>query len=156
MGKLTWEQLGRILEDEEFQITPEEAAKIVFDTVLSKNWKGSDVAAGKMWQDPFITYSWIRVLKVFDKLIAKHGKSKAMKHFYEKDEEYFNWCLASKCVYTSEKTFRNDFAIFNKLPMFEARSVQGHGTKTRDKVEQKRFVGIVEDQKDIIALKKKK
>ena len=156
MGKLTWQQLGRILEGEEFNITPEEASKIIFDVVLSKDWKGSANKIGKMWQDQEVVIAWTRVLHAFDELIKKHGKSKAMKNFYKKDREYFNWCLTSKTDYPSEKTFRNYFALFNKLPVFNAASARGFGTKTLDKVREKEVKQLFRNQKDNITLLKNK
>ena len=53
MGKLTWQQLGLLFGGSQFNLTPEEAAKLLADAVFTKNWKTK-----RMWEDQEIIASW--------------------------------------------------------------------------------------------------
>jgi len=154
MGKLTWQQLGQILEGQ-FNTTPDEAAETIFATLLNKDWKGSATKVGKMWQDQSTVEAWTRVLYVYDELAAKHGKSKAMLNFYNKHTTYFEWCATSKTSYKTLKTFRNYFTTFNKLPTFNATGIQGYGTKLVAKAREKEIKGLLKAQKHNLLLAKR-
>ena len=130
MGKLTWQQLANFFGGSGFNLTPDEAAKILTKTLLTNNWKTK-----RMWEDQEIVASWTRVLYEHDKLAKKYGKHKAVSHLYKsgavKDFQYM-----AKIKWKSYKTFRNDFIKFNKLPMFK-NTPSGHGTKLREAAEKK-------------------
>ena len=99
MGKLTWQQLGLLFGGSQFNLTPEEAAKLLADAVFTKNWKTK-----RMWEDHEIVASWTRVLYEHDKLAKKYGKHKAVSHLYKsgavKDFQYM-----AKIKWKSYKTF---------------------------------------------------
>ena len=130
MGKLTWQQLANFFGGSAFNLTPDEAAKILTETLLKNNWKTQ-----RMWEDQDVVASWTQVLQEHDKLAKKYGKHKAVSHLYKsgavKDFQYM-----AKIKWKSYKTFRNDFIKFNKLPMFK-NTPSGHGTKLREAAEKK-------------------
>ena len=72
MGKLTWQQLGLLFGGSQFNLTPEEAAKLLADAVFTKNWKTK-----RMWEDQEIVASWTRVLYEHDKLAKKYWKTQS-------------------------------------------------------------------------------
>tara|TARA_R100001163_G_C4934930_1_gene109227 strand:+ start:72 stop:524 length:453 start_codon:yes stop_codon:yes gene_type:complete len=130
MGKLTWQQLANFFGGSGFNLTPDEAAKILTKTLLTNNWKTQ-----RMWEDQDVVASWTQVLYEHDKLAKKYGKHKAVFHLFKsgavKDFQYM-----AKIKWKSYKTFRNDFIKFNKLPMFK-NTPSGHGTKLREAAEKK-------------------
>ena len=130
MGKLTWQQLANFFGGSAFNLTPDEAAKILTETLLKNNWKTQ-----RMWEDQDVVASWTQVLYEHDKLAKKYGKHKAVSHLYKsgavKDFQYM-----AKIKWKSYKTFRNDFIKFNKLPMFK-NTPSGHWTKLREAAEKK-------------------
>ena len=76
MGKLTWQQLGLLFGGSQFNLTPEEAAKLLADCIY-KNWKTKDVGRPRDCRllDEF--------LYEHDKLAKKYGKHKAVSHLYK-------------------------------------------------------------------------
>ena len=147
MGKLTWQQLGLLFGGSQFNLTPEEAAKLLADAVFTKNWKTK-----RMWEDQEIIASWTRVLYEHDKLAKKYGKHKAVSHLF-KSRAVKNFQLMARIHWKSERTFRNDFIKFNKLPMFK-NTPSGHGTKLREAAEKKMAAKLKKAAKDHKTLSK--
>jgi hypothetical protein len=134
MGKLTWQQLANFFGGSGFNLTPDEAAKILTKTLLTNNWKTQ-----RMWEDQ-------------DKLAKKYGKHKAVFHLF-KSRAVKNFQLMARIHWKSERTFRNDFIKFNKLPMFK-NTPSGHGTKLREAAEKKMAAKLKKAAKDHKTLSK--
>ena len=147
MGKLTWQQLGLLFGGSQFNLTPEEAAKLLADAVFTKNWKTK-----RMWEDHEIVASWTRVLYEHDKLAKKYGKHKAVSHLF-KSRAVKNFQLMARIHWKSDRTFRNDFIKFNKLPMFK-NTPSGHGTKLREAAAKKYAAKLKKAAKDHKTLSK--
>ena len=147
MGKLTWQQLGLLFGGSQFNLTPEEAAKLLADAVFTKNWKTK-----RMWEDQEIIASWTRVLYEHDKLAKKYGKHKAVSHLF-KSRAVKNFQLMARIHWKSDRTFRNDFIKFNKLPMFK-NTPSGHGTKLREAAAKKYAAKLKKAAKDPKTLSK--
>ena len=147
MGKLTWQQLANFFGGSAFNLTPDEAAKILTKTLLTNNWKTQ-----RMWEDQDVVASWTQVLYEHDKLAKKYGKHKAVFHLF-KSRAVKNFQLMARIHWKSDRTFRNDFIKFNKLPMFK-NTPSGRGKKIVRAAEKKMAAKIKKAAKDHKTLSK--
>lgn len=141
MGKLTWQQLANFFGGSAFNLTPDEAAKILTKTLLTNNWKTQ-----RMWEDQDVVASWTQVLQEHDRLEKKVGKHYAVQHLY-KSKAIKNFQLMARIHWKSYRTFRNDFIKFNKLPMFK-NTPSGRGKKIVKAAEKKMAAKIKKAAKD--------
>ena len=87
MGKLTWQHLGWVYEDQ-FGISPEEAAEILTKHIFTDTtWKGTHKnPIGRMWKDHANIYAFFTLLDKLKKLKKSDGKNASRKLFYESGE----------------------------------------------------------------------
>jgi len=126
MGKLTWQHLGWVYEDQ-FGMSPEEAADVLSKYLFTDTtWKGTHKnPIGRIWKDRNNIYAFFLLLERLKKLKKSFGKSASRKLFYESGE-FVYFIQTAGLVYKKNpqgfKQFQNDFGLWTKhVPLFKGK-----------------------------------
>jgi|TARA_B100001964_G_scaffold5140_1_gene5550 hypothetical protein len=141
MGKLTWQHLGWVYEDQ-FGISPEEAAEILTKHIFTDTtWKGTHKnPIGRMWKDHANIYAFFTLLDKLKKLKKSDGKNASRKLFYESGE-FLYFIQTAGLIYKRSpkglKKFQNDFGLWTKhVPLFKGK-FKGRARWKHDKINKK-------------------
>ena len=139
MGKLTWQHLGWVYEDQ-FGMSPEEAADVLSKYLFTDTtWKGTHKnPIGRIWKDRNNIYAFFLLLERLKKLKKSFGKSASRKLFYESGE-FVYFIQTAGLVYKKNpqgfKQFQNDFGLWTKhVPLFKGK-YKGRARWKHNKIE---------------------
>ena len=127
MGKLTWQHLGWVYEDQ-FGISPKEAADVLSKYLFTDTtWKGTyKNPIGRIWDDEQNINALLIVLEKIKSLEKTVGKRSAKHELFYNTGTFKYFLQTANLVYKKNplgfKSFQNDLALWtNKVPLFSSR-----------------------------------
>jgi len=127
MGKLTWQHLGWVYEDQ-FGMSPKEAADILSKYLFTDTtWKGTyKNPIGRIWKDEQNINALLIVLAKLKSLEKTVGKRNARNELFYNTGTFEYFLQTTNLVYKKNhlgfKRFQNDLALWTKrVPLFSSR-----------------------------------
>ena len=127
MGKLTWQHLGWVYEDQ-FGMSPKEAADVLSKYLFTDTtWKGTYTnPIGRIWKDKQNINALLIVLAKLKSLEKTVGKRNAKNELFYNTGTFEYFLQTTNLVYKKSplgfKRFQNDLALWTKhVPLFSSR-----------------------------------
>jgi len=132
--KIDWKDFSYIFGGH-LGLNPEEAAAVLTKHLFAdRSWKGDyKNPLGRMWADNEVVKAFCIALADRDKLIKKYGIMKATTHMFYHSQSFQMFLVYGNVRYTRDKfglqKFRNDFAIWKKLPFLKKKFTKSNKLK---------------------------